>query len=118
MSGITVGLFRKTKLRNQSNGPVNKICVIKLGYNSYITHIIIAMITITQMSDAEATPPKKSPISADGDVVVCVVAMHCSLPLLINNSTPSTKTVAFSDDIWEFMRLMRSVAVREPSSEE
>ena len=66
------------------------------------------------MSDAELTPPKKSPISTGDDVAV----VDCSLPLLIDNSTPSTKTVAFSDSSWEFMRLMRSFAVREPSSEE
>ena len=74
------------------------------------------MITITQMSVAEPTPPKKSSISADDGVAV--VDTHCSFSLLINNSTPSTKTVAFSNSSWEFMRLMRSVAVREPSSEE
>ena len=68
------------------------------------------------MSDDKPTPPKKRPISVDDGVAV--VDTHCSLPLLINNSTPLTKTVAFSDDICEFMRLMRSVAVREPSSEE
>ena len=68
------------------------------------------------MSDDKPTPPKKRPISAEDGVAV--VDTHCSLPLLINNSTPSTNTVAFSDDICEFMRLMRSVAVSEPSSEE
>ena len=47
-----------------------------------------------------------------------LVGTHCSFPLIIDTSTPSTLTVAFSDDNREFIRLMRSVAVNEPSSEE
>ena len=90
------------------------------------------------MSVAEPTPPKKRPIRADDgdgehdgdddddgdgdsgedDGGVGPVDTHCSFPLIIDTSTPSTITVAFSDNNWEFIRLMRSVAVRKPSSEE
>ena len=86
------------------------------------------------MSVAELTPPKKRPIRADDgdgehdgdddddgdgdsgedDGGVGPVDTHCSIPLIIDTSTPSTTT----DNNWEFIRLMRSVAVREPSSEE
>ena len=79
-----------------------------------ITHSNIAMITIAKMSVAELTPPKKRPIRAG----VGLVDTHCSFSLIIDTSTPSTITVAFSDDNWKLIRLMRSVAVREPSSEE
>ena len=73
------------------------------------------------MSVAEPTPPKKRPIRADdgendvdgdgeddsdgdndagdddGDGVG-LVDTHCSFPLIIDTSTPSTITAAFSDD--------------------
>ena len=91
------------------------------------------------MSVAEPTPPKKRPIRADdgendfdgdgeddggggggggGGDGVGLADTHCSFPLIIDTSTPSTITVAFSDDNWKLIRLMRSVAVNEPSSEE
>ena len=69
------------------------------------------------MSVAEPTPPKKRPIRVDDDDVgdgdgddddvgdgeddsdgVGLVDTHCSFPLIIDTSTPSTITVAFSDD--------------------
>ena len=65
------------------------------------------MITIAKMSVAEPTPPKKRPIRADDDDGnggdddgdgVGLADTHCSFPLIIHTSTPSTTTVAFSDD--------------------
>ena len=65
------------------------------------------MITITHMSVDDPNPPRKRPTSKDDIVDVPLLLLTCSC-------TPPTEIVApVSDVSCEFMRLMRSVAVRE-----
>ena len=70
------------------------------------------MITITHIRVDDPNPPRKRPASEDVSEDALLLLITCSW-------TPLTETVApFSDDSCALMRLMRSVAVREPSSDE
>ena len=85
---------------------------LSLAFITHNTHNTIMMITITHMSVDDPNPPRKRPTSKDDIVDVPLLLLTCSC-------TPPTEIVApVSDVSCEFMRLMRSVAVREPSSEE
>lgn len=68
------------------------------------------IITIIKISEDVKNPPKKRPIDENGDVTA-IASSLCT-----RSWTPSTVILAFSVDVSSV--LIRSVAVRDPSSEE
>ena len=72
-----------------------------------------------KISEADTNPPKKRPIDKkDGDVSE-IVGVSLSSASCTSSWTPLIVIVVFSVDVsWDRIKLIKLVAVREPSSDE